>query len=436
MKKQCKRVLTAALVLCLSAGLMFPVTASAAGTPIFAAGNAHTLAVKNDGTVWAWGANTSGKLGDGTRTERYAPVQVKGLDGAGFLTGVAAVAAGYGHSMALKNDGTLWAWGFNLYGQLGDGTSGNIVGVDKRTPVQVPGMTGVTAIAADVEGSMALKSDGTVWAWGENNCGQLGDGTTTDKSSPAQVPGLTDVTAIAISWYHALAVKSDGTVWAWGQNTFGQLGDGTTTDKSSPVQVPGLTGVTAVAAGWYHTYALKSDGTVWAWGQNNCGSLGDGTFTNSSSPVQVTGLSGVTAIAANNSCCFALKSDGTVWAWGGNDHGQLGIGDSSVYMQNSPVQVSGLTGVTAIAAGYSHALALKNDGTVWAWGYNTNGRLGDGTFTDRFAPIQVKGTNGTDWFNVKQTGTPRGVFGTKPKYNQWYHYLLFFLCFGWIWMWY
>ena len=172
---------------------------------------------------------------------------------------------------------------------------------------------------------------------------------------------------------HTVALKSNGTVWAWGANSNGQLGNNSTTDSHVPVQVTGLTGVTAVAEGNGNTVALKSDGTVWAWGANSNGQLGNNSTTDSHVPVQVTGLTGiVTAVAAGYSDTLALKSDGTVWAWGSNSHGQLG--NNSTTDSHVPVQVTGLTGVTAVAEGYATTtVALKSDGTVWAWGYNSEG---------------------------------------------------------------
>lgn len=192
---------------------------------------------------------------------------------------------------------------------------------------------------------------------------------------------------VAAGDYHSLALKSDGTVWAWGYNVCGQLGDGTTTSKTTPVQVFGLTGITAIAGGGYHSLALKSDGTVWAWGDNGYGQLGDGTITQRIAPVQVYGLTGITTIAAGNCHSLALKSNGTVWAWGWNGYGQLGDGTTTDKI--TPVQVSCLTGITTIAAGGISSLALKSDGTVWAWGDNYFGQLGDGTRTDRKIPVTV-----------------------------------------------
>ena len=420
------------------------------GVIALAAGSEHSLALKSDGTVWAWGDNSNGQLGDGSTRNRFTPVQVSGL------SGVIAIAGSTFHSLALKSDGTVWAWGLNWYGQLGDGS------IDSRsTPVQVSGLSGVIAIAGGSDHSLALKSDGTVWAWGNNDYGQLGDGSKTTRSTPVQVSGLNDVIALAGGDYHSLALKSDGTVWAWGKNGYGQLGDGSTSDRLTPVQVSGLSGVIALAGGDYHSLALKRDGTVWAWGSNTYGQLGDGSTSNRFTPVQVRGLSGVIAIAAGDSHSLALKSDGTVWAWGRNNSGQLGDGskttrstpvqvrglsgvialaggsDHSLALKSdgtvwawggdndygvgkgcrtgrggggcpapAPVQVRGLSGVIALAAGDSHSLALKSDGTVWAWGSNSYGQLGDGSTTDRWTPVQTLGAGGSGFLNLHQATSP------------------------------
>jgi alpha-tubulin suppressor-like RCC1 family protein len=323
------------------------------------------------------GANSNGQLGDGTVIDRVLPVESK-------MSDALNLAAGQYHSLAVKPDGTVWAWGYNGGGQLGDNTT-----VYKNVPVQVSGLSYGTAVAAGNSHSLAVKTDGTVWAWGANGNGQLGDNSTVQKNVPVKVSGLSGVTVIAAGQNHSLAVKTDGTVWAWGANWYGALGDNTTVNKNTPVKVSGLSDVTAVAAGQNHSLAVKTDGTVWAWGLNEYGQLGDNTTVRKITPVQVSGLSNVIAVAAGYSHSLAVKTNGTVWAWGYNWDGQLG-NNTRYYHKYTPIQVSGLSNVTVIAAGQNHSLAVKTDGTVWAWGFNGNGQLGDNSTVQKSAPVQVQ----------------------------------------------
>ena len=271
------------------------------GVTAVAAGEYHSLALKNDGTVWAWGWNANGQLGNGTTTDSSSPVRVE--TSSAVLSGIKAIAGGESHSLALKNDGTVWAWGLH-YGW----------------PTQVLNLSGVACIASGSYHSLALKSDGTVWAWGSNNWGELGDGTTSDFPTmvPVPVQNLNGVTAVAAGFGHSLALKNDGTVWAWGLNSRGELGDGSTTDSHTPVKVKDLGGVTAITAKWFQSLALRTikspfDGVVQAWGYNGQGQLGDGSMINRSSPVSVppAHLSGVTAIAAGGSHSVALGAPRT-----------------------------------------------------------------------------------------------------------------------------
>ncbi len=392
------------------------------------------LALKSDGTVWAWGGNDHGELGIGSSTgpniclvgltgqeARHAcstsPVQVTGL------SNVIAIAAGDSHSLALKKDGTIWAWGSNRFGELGIGDN---TGPDQcsdvvfggahpcsLTPVQVLGLSNVKAIAAGFfNNSLALKSDGTVWVWGINVFGQLGTGPTgPDKCGgnacsriPVQVKNLDSITALAGGGHRVLALRTDGTVWAWGSAI---LGNGTRSDSVTPVEVSGLSNVTAIAAGQLDSLALKDDGTVWAWGNNPFGQLGIGNPTGpdhcsglgdpscSLTPVQVEDLSSVAAIASQ----LALTKDGTVWVWGFNYCGSLGNGNNTGPEQcggypcsRIPLQISGLSGVRAIASGGCNGLALHSDGTVWAWGANEVSELGIGAADRRYhTPVQVQG---------------------------------------------
>ena len=343
-----------------------------------ACGLGHTILLRGYGTVWTCGDNEYGQLGNGTIYDSNIPVLV--VNG---LYGVVAIAAGVSnHSMALKGDGTVWAWGENYSGQLGNDTI-----TDSNIPVPASGLSGVRAIGVGGSHSMALKDDGTLWAWGGNYSGELGNGTNIDSYTPAQVSGLSGVEALEGGGLHSLALKGDGTVWAWGNNGYGQLGNGTITDSNIPVPVSGLSGIVAIAGGLWHSIALKGDGTVWAWGYNGAGQLGTDTTTGSSIPIQISGLSGVMAIAVGELHSMALKDDGTVWAWGNNGSGQLGNGTKT--NSYTPVQVIGLSGAVAIAGGARHSVALKVDNTLWAWGGNESGQFGDGSYANSLVPVEV-----------------------------------------------
>jgi alpha-tubulin suppressor-like RCC1 family protein len=306
-----------------------------------------------------------------------------------------AISAGNNFTVAVKNDGTVWAWGSNSNGQLGNGTT-----TDSHIPLQVSGLSGMTAISAGNNFTVAVKNDGTVWAWGSNSNGQLGNATTIDSNTPVPVSGtsgLSNVIGVAAGYNHTVALtnSSGGTVWAWGGNSNGQLGNGNYgpgTDSNIPVQVGGLANIMAIAAGNAFTVALRNDppsSSVWAWGSNNIGQLGNGALADVYTPGQVSGMYGTGAIgiAAGDYHTVAMMIDGTVWAWGSNSNGQLGNGTTTGSV--TPVQVSGMSGVEAVAAGYSDAVALKIDSTVWAWGSNSNGQLGNATTIDSDIPVRA-----------------------------------------------
>jgi hypothetical protein len=381
-----------------------------------AAGLHHSCAINSDSTLFCWGNNYEGALGDGTTVHKPSPVQVTALG-----TGVVQVSAGRGYSCARKIDGTLWCWGYNLDGVLGDGTK-----FDKPSPVQVSALgTSVAEVAAGASHTCARKTDGTLWCWGSNYLGQLGDGTSTDKSLPVQVVSLgasvLGVAAGGFSTYgHACARTSDNSLWCWGCNYDGELGDGTGISHGTPVQLITLgTDVVGVSARSYQTCAYKGNGTLWCWGLNTYGQLGDGTTGGPGcggacklAPVQVASLGTNVVEAATGGYGYAGHScarlaDGTVWCWGNNNDGQLGDGTASgqtcgsEVCKPSPVQVTALgANAVEIAVGGYHTCARLGNGTLWCWGRSSTGQLGNGSSsgqpcgpsTCQPAPVQVEQT--------------------------------------------
>jgi hypothetical protein len=275
-------------------------------------------------------------------------------------------------------------------------------------PTEVAGLQGVTAIAAGDRHILVLKGDGTVWAWGDNSYGQLGDGGTTSSPTPVQVVGLTGVTKIAAGGNHSLAVAADGQVWAWGDNADGEVGNGTTTNSSVPVAVSGLPAIVAVAAGDAHSLALTQAGAVWAWGYGGDGELGSGISVDAPRPVQVSVVTGVMAIAAGQSHSVALEANGSVWTWGADASGQRG--NASASASAVPIQVAGLTGVTVVAAGNDHTLTLGSDGTISAWGADDRGQLGKATTAESSGqPDNASGLYDKTWLGARDINTEEGT---------------------------
>ena len=370
----------------------------------------HSTALAKDGTLWSCGDNYYGQLGNGSVKDSNIPMQVRNL------SGVAVFACGPYHSVAIKNDGSVWVWGRNVYGQLGDGTLKT-----QYIPTQLAGFSGVKAAACGEDSTYVLKNDGMVWSWGKSDYGQLGDGTGESRSAPVQVQGLSGIIAITHGTAHGMALKDDGTVWAWGDNSFGQLGLGSSKSeydnkyKDTPTQVQGLTDVKSIACGNYNSAAIKSDGTLWVWGSNSFGQLGGGT-QDRYSPTQILGLKSVKSVAFGLKHIMVLKSDGTVWGLGSNDYGQIGNKTSGFTdVKKTLTQVFGLAGVSSITCGEHHTLALKNDGTVWGWGSNGFGQLGDGTFIDKNVPVQIFITKSSQ----EQTGVSTPDSFAKIAYIYW-----------------
>jgi alpha-tubulin suppressor-like RCC1 family protein len=323
-----------------------------------------TAAVNTIGQLWTWGTNVYGQLGIGASGNYYSsPVQV------GTLNNWKQVSASGWGIASIKTDGTLWVWGSNSYGQLGQGNT-----TYYSSPVQVGALNNwkqVSIGGAEVYAggqsafgsTAAVKTDGTLWAWGSNAAGQLGQNYAGNYySSPIQIGALTNWKEVSVGTGFMLSIKTDGTLWAWGSNGSGQLGIGNQVSYSSPVQIGALTSWKQVSASTNsnHTFAIKNDGTLWAWGQNNYGQLGTNNTTYYSSPVQVGNLTNWKQVSAGYRLGVALKTDGTIWTWGWNLSGPIGIGvNSATVYYSSPVQVGALTSWKQIAAGEQNVLAIS-----------------------------------------------------------------------------
>lgn len=344
--------------------LLLTLTGALVGLPALAAphmisgGSGHVQVLDGDGSVWGWGYNKYGTVGDGSTIEATPNAQTRPRKAS--LSGVTAIASGQAASFAVTGDGAVWSWG---YGYLGLGAYEG-----KTTPTRVAGLANVQRLASGLYHTLALKRDGTLVAWGNNSRGAVGDGTTEHRASPVAL-ALSGVKAIAANG-HSLALKNDGTVWAWGENNRGQAGGVAGQHPSTPTQIAGLTDVKAIAAGVLHSVALKNDGTVWSWGSGIA--RGDGTMTDTAVPVRAS-IDKVIAIAAGDSFTLALKEDGTLWTFGVNAYTQTGSTALPV-----PGQVAGLSGVRSIGAAFGHRVVILADGSVSSWGMNDVGQLGNG----------------------------------------------------------
>lgn len=404
-----RNLLTLGLSLALTLSLALPAAAYDSARPdtpqLMSGGAAESFLIDGGGTLWAWGANEFGQLGDGTTQDRSTPVRV--------LEGVLSVSAGESHTYAVLQDNTLWAWGRNV----SDAFPNSPDLVSSTRPIKI--MDDVASASTGVCTHLAVKTDGSLWTWGK----YVGDRTNRQRSEPVKI--MDNVTAACTGFGHSLALKGDGSLWAWGQNNDGEVGDGSGRERPTPVKV--LDKVVCMSAGYGFSAAVRSDNTLWTWGRNWQGELADGTTwiwgpswkwesddpeenailqetlsawiekwgpdvsRDHSIPTQV--LDHVVSVHLSNNNGYALREDQTLWAWGNNHSGD--VGDGTVEDRLFPVPV--LTGVEEVSVGWDHVLARRTFGALWTWGANVSGQLGNGeslfygNYVPRFSafPIQV-----------------------------------------------
>jgi len=341
-------------------------------------GGGHTLAIKADGSLWSWGHSLFGQLGLGNTTSRDIPVQV------GSDKDWKIVSAGEDHSMAIKSDGSLWGWGDNRFGTLGIGTDGTTA--SRYVPTRVGSGTDWKAVSAGHGHTMAIKNDGSLWACGSNGNRQLGLGDTTLRNVFVQVGSSRDWKTVSAGDGYTLAIKNDGTLWAWGTE---YLGNGNFTSSSTPIQLGTANDWAVVSAASHHNMAIKLDGSRWAWGSGSLGALGDGSQTSKDAPTQMDTRKDWVAVSIGFNHSVLLRNDGTLWACGYNAVGQVGDGTNNAKF--SLVRIGVSEDFVSVSAGDDHNMALMADGSLWAWGSNSAGKLGLGLsgYIDCTAPVQV-----------------------------------------------
>jgi len=375
-------------------------TLTAGGTTTFAAqaisnafgpgafsGFGNSTSVFSGNQLYMWGVNNNGSIGDNTTVNASSPVQVGG-------TVWSQLAAADSHTIAIQTNNSIWAWGRNATGQLGQDDT-----TFKSSPVQIGALTNWSKISGGRPSnshSLSVKTDGTLWGWGANSNGQLGDNSTINASSPIQIGSATNWNTVSAGGRFSLATTTDNELYLWGRNLNGEIGDGTTVARSSPVQLGG-TDWSAVSAGYSHCLAVKTNGTLWSWGVGSFGPLGQNDTIKRSSPVQVGALTNWLHVSGGTFHSLAIKTDGTLWGWGRNTAASSAVGDGTVINRSSPVQIGALTNWTDIAAGNETSLGIES-GKLYAWGYNGAGKLGDGTVISRSSPVQIGASS--NWSQV------------------------------------
>lgn len=365
-------------------------------------GNLHMLlgttaayASSIESNALAWGRGADGRLGNNDVLDKSVPVFVSG--GVGYWSSVSTDGPDRAHTIAIKADGTAWAWGSNSFGQLGDNST-----VEKSSPVSVvSGFNDWVQVSAHGATSLGVRANGTAWGWGGGAFGKLGNNDTTARSSPVLViGGFTDWVQVSVGQSHVLGLRGDGTAWAWGAGGGGTLGNNDTVNKSSPVSVAGgFTDWSQVSAGSNHNIGVRDNGTAWAWGLGSQGRLGNNSTLNQSSPVSVVGgFTNWTQVSAGVYHSIGVRAGGSAWSWGNANNGRLG--NNSTIVRSSPVSVvGGGAEWVQVSAGISHSAGIRDDGTAWSWGGSSFGQLGDGSNTEKLSPVLISG-GFTDWTQV------------------------------------
>jgi alpha-tubulin suppressor-like RCC1 family protein len=354
------------------------------GVAMVSALSSHTVAIGKDGALLVFGGNSFNQLGDGTTTQRILPVQI------GTHNDWVSVSVGNQHTVAIRKDGSLWAWGNNNRGQLGDGTT-----TRRNSPARIGTENNWASVSAGGDHTVAIRTDGSLWAWGSNSAGQLGDGTTTNRNIPTRIGRDRDWASVSATYSRNVAIKKDGSLWAWGFNRNRELGDGTNTNRNIPTRIGRDRDWASVSTGGRNTVAIKTDGSLWAWGVNTYGQLGDGTTTRYNTPTKIGTTTNWAYIRtggiSGREHTVAIRTDGSLWAWGNNEYGQLG--DGTTTNRNIPTRIGTATNWISIVVSLYRTFAIRTDGSLWAWGRNTltpqSYILGDGTTINRTTPVQV-----------------------------------------------